>query len=66
LKKIQIGRGVNAFEGAAAKVLRGLHRAQFAGVHPLQDVIGTRRHFEARHQLPVHQLATAVMQVVIV
>jgi hypothetical protein len=29
-------------------------------------MVGTRGHFEAGHQLPVHQFTTAVVQVVIV
>jgi hypothetical protein len=29
-------------------------------------MVGSRRHFEAGHQLPVHQFTTAVVQVVIV
>ena len=66
LKEIQIRRRVNAFDGAAAKVAGGLYRAQFTGFNPLQDVVGARGHFEAGHQLPVHQFTTAVMQVVIV
>jgi hypothetical protein len=57
---------VDARDRVETEILRRFDRAEVAVLHTLQNMIGSRRHFEAGHQLPVHQFATAVVQVVIV
>lgn len=66
LEEVEVVAAVNALQWCQAKVLRRLNRAQVAVLDPLQHMVGARWHFEAGHQSPVHQFATAVMQVVIV
>lgn len=66
LEEVQIVAAMNALQRRQAEILRCLHRSQFPRLDPLQHVVGTRGHFKAGHQLPVHQFTTAVVQVVIV
>ena len=65
-EKFQVVAAVDALQRRQAKILRRLHRAQFAVLDPLQHVVRARGHFETGHQLPVHQFAPTVMQVMIV
>ncbi|MCY1174743.1 hypothetical protein D9M73_149540 [compost metagenome] len=66
LEEVQVVGAVNALQGRPAEIPRCLYRPEVSVLDALQDVVGARRHFEAGHQLPVHQLAAAVVQVVIV
>ena len=49
-----------------AEILRRLHRPQLPLFDALQHMVSARGHFEAGHQLPVHQLTTAMVQMMIV
>jgi hypothetical protein len=65
-EKFQVRRAVNALDRREAEILWRLYRAYCAGLDPIQHMVGPGRHFEAGHQLAVHQLAASVVQVVIV
>jgi len=65
-EEVQVVAAMDTLQRREAKVLRGKDRAQPTGFDPLQYVVGARGHFEAGHQLPVHQFTAAVVQVVIV
>jgi hypothetical protein len=57
---------MDARDRVEAEIPWRFDRPEIALLHALQNVVGPRGHFEARHQLPIHQFTTAVVQVVIV
>ncbi len=65
-EEVEVVAAVNARDRLQAEVLRRLHRAEVLVLYPLQYVVGTRWHLEARLELAVDELAAAVVQVVIV
>ena len=65
-EEFQVRRVMNACQRRQAKVVGRLHWAEFALLDSLQYMVGAGGHFETGHQLPIHQFAAAVVQVMIV
>jgi hypothetical protein len=57
---------VDALDGPQTEVLGRTNLAELAILHAGEDVIGTLRLLETGHQLPVDQLAFAMVQVMVV
>ena len=66
LEEFQVGLAVDALDGRQAEILGRADFAELASLDARKDVVGALRLLEAGHQLPVDQLAFAVMQVVVV
>ena len=66
LEEFQVGLAVDARDGRQAEILGRTDFAELASLDARKDVVGALRLLEAGHQLPVDQLAFAVVQVVVV
>jgi len=65
-EEVEVVAAVDTLQRRQAEILRRLHRPQLPLFDALQYMVGARGHFEAGHQLPVHQLTTAMVQMMIV
>lgn len=66
LEEFQVGLAVDPLDGRQAEILGRADFAELASLDARKDMVGALRLLEAGHQLPVDQLAFAMVQVVVI